>query len=108
MSSIIDFLCKCYKSTCFFVLFCVFINSYAQQLPLHNQYIYNPLIINPSFAGVPYVPYFNLTTKSQWIGFADGISTVSLSGNYPLSESQGIGGTIFQDNISHDSIYTFF
>jgi len=107
MSSIIDFLCKCYKSTYFFVLFCVFINSYAQQLPLHNQYIYNPLIINPSFAGVPYVPYFNLTTKSQWIGFADGISTVSLSGNYPLSESQGIGGTIFQDNTGAISITAF-
>ena len=25
--------------------------SFSQQLPLHNQYVYNPLVINPAFAG---------------------------------------------------------
>ena len=70
----------------------------GQQIPLHNQYIYNPLIINPSFVGVSAISSVNLTSRSQWIGFADGINTISLSGNYALSETQGVGGTLFQDN----------
>lgn len=70
----------------------------SQQIPLHNQYIYNPLIINPSFAGVSAISSVNLTSRSQWIGFADGINTISFSGNYALSEVHGVGGTLFQDN----------
>ena len=70
----------------------------SQQTPLHNQYIYNPLIINPSFAGVSAISSVNLTSRSQWIGFADGINTISFSGNYALSEIHGVGGTLFQDN----------
>ena len=80
---------------------CVFLIpnlTLSQQIPLHNQYIYNPLIINPSFAGVSAISSVNLTSRSQWIGFADGINTISFSGNYALSESQGVGGTVFQDN----------
>ena len=73
--------------------FCV-----SQQLPLHNQYIYNPIIINPAFAGVTSNSSICLSTRSQWIGFSDGINTLSLSGNYALTENQGVGGNLFQDN----------
>jgi len=78
--------------------------SFAQQMPLHNQYVYNPMIINPAFVGVSAVSNFHLITRSQWIGFSDGITTLSLSGNYALSETQGVGGTIFQDNTGAISI----
>lgn len=98
---------NCYK--CTLILFCLsFLLAYsplcAQQLPLHNQYIYNPLVINPAFAGVPAVSSLNLTTRSQWIGFADGITTSSFSGNYALTENQGIGACVFQDNTGAISI----
>ena len=51
--------------------------STAQQIPLHNQYVYNPLIINPAFAGVSAFSSFHLSTRSQWIGFSEGINTLS-------------------------------
>ena len=86
------------KSIFIIILFLFPIISLSQQLPLHNQYIYNPLIINPSFAGISGVSTLHLTTRSQWIGFSDGINTISFSGNYALSDNQGVGGTIFQDN----------
>ena len=73
-------------------------SSISQQLPLHNQYVYNPLIINPAFAGVPSFSTFHLTTRSQWIGFSEGINTTSFSANYALSDNQGVGGNLFQDN----------
>ena len=78
--------------------------SVSQQLPLHNQYVYNPLIINPAFAGVSSISSFHLTTRSQWIGFSEGINTLSFSGNYALSENQGVGGCVFQDNTGAISI----
>ena len=78
--------------------------SFSQQLPLHNQYIYNPLVINPAFAGVSGLSSVNLVTRSQWIGFSDGIRTLSLSGNYDITETQGVGGVLFQDNTGAISI----
>tara|TARA_B100000427_G_C15448112_1_gene568302 strand:+ start:292 stop:1206 length:915 start_codon:yes stop_codon:yes gene_type:complete len=71
---------------------------FSQQLPLHNQYIYNPIIINPAFAGVTGNSTICLSNRSQWIGFSDGIKTLSLSSNYALTETQGVGGHLFQDN----------
>ena len=91
----------CTKNTSIFLfyIFLLFSSvSFAQQLPLHNQYVYNPLIINPAFAGVSAVSSLHLSTRSQWIGFSEGISTLSFSGNYALSETQGVGGVLFQDN----------
>ena len=94
----INILIKKILSLIFFI-FCINTSSViAQQLPLHNQYVYNPLIINPAFAGVPYTPTISVSTRSQWIGFSEGISTLSLSGNYALTTSQGLGATLFQDN----------
>ena len=91
--------------TFFCVMFFLFPSiSTSQQLPLHNQYIYNPLIINPAFAGVSTVSSLHLSTRSQWIGFSEGINTLSFSGNYALSENQGVGGCLFQDNTGSISI----
>jgi len=83
-------------------LFCsvlfIHILSCGQQLPLHNQYVYNPIVINPAFAGVSALSHINLTNRNQWVGFADGIKTLSLSGNYALTDQHGVGGLLFQDN----------
>jgi len=79
-------------------------SSFSQQLPLHSQYVYNPLVINPSFVGVSANSNLHLTTRSQWIGFADGIRTISLSGNYALSETHGVGGVLFQDKTGAISV----
>tara|TARA_B100001142_G_scaffold324770_1_gene377084 strand:+ start:4527 stop:5477 length:951 start_codon:yes stop_codon:yes gene_type:complete len=97
-----------YKSHINYLLICLFISStwicLGQQLPLHNQYVYNPTIINPAFAGVSAVSHINLTTRSQWVGFSEGIKTTSLSGNHAFNENHGIGGVLFQDNTGAISI----
>jgi len=82
----------------FFVIFCISCYSFGQQLPLHNQYVYNPIVINPAFSGVSAISHISLTNRSQWVGFSDGITTLSLSGNYALNETHGVGGVLFQDN----------
>ena len=87
-----------------FSFYCLPFFLFSQQLPLHNQYVYNPLVINPAFPGVSSISNFHLTTRSQWVGFSDGIRTTSLSGNYILDDSQGVGGILFQDNTGAISI----
>lgn len=76
----------------------------SQQLPLHNQYVYNPMVINPAFVGVSAISHLNLTTRSQWVGFSEGIKTLSFSGNYALTENQGVGAAVFQDNTGAISV----
>ena len=102
---------KWIKKNIFQILFSIFLflflPSASQQIPLHNQYIYNPLIINPAFAGVSSNSTVSLTNKSQWIGFSEGINTISLSGNYMLDDNQGIGATLFQDNTGSIKITGF-
>jgi len=87
-----------------FGTFSIHILSFGQQLPLHNQYVYNPMVINPAFVGVSAVSHFNLTTRSQWVGFSEGIKTNTFSGNYALTDNQGVGGRIFQDGTGAISI----
>jgi type IX secretion system PorP/SprF family membrane protein len=40
----------------------------AQQLPLYSQYMFNPLVYNPSFAGNEGTSIINLTAREQWVG----------------------------------------
>ena len=55
----------------FFFLLFLSCFAYAQQLPLNSQYIYNPLVINPSFAGISESSSIVLMNRNQWAGFVD-------------------------------------
>lgn len=51
----------------------------AQQLPLHNQYISNPYLINPAVAGSDGYTSFFLTARNQWLGFNQAPATQTFS-----------------------------
>jgi len=51
----------------------------AQQLPLYNQYISNPYLINPAVAGSDGYTSFFLTARNQWLGFNQAPSTQTFS-----------------------------
>jgi type IX secretion system PorP/SprF family membrane protein len=53
--------------------------SFAQQLPLYNQYLYNKFLINPAHAGSDGYTSFNLTAREQWIGYSGAPRTYSIS-----------------------------
>jgi type IX secretion system PorP/SprF family membrane protein len=65
----------------FFLLF-VFVlvqTSYAQQLPLYSQYLYNKFLINPAHAGSDGYTSINITARDQWIGYSGAPRTYSIS-----------------------------
>ena len=53
--------------------------SFAQQLPLYSQYLYNKFLINPAHAGSDGFTSFNITAREQWIGYTGAPRTYSIS-----------------------------
>jgi len=64
-----------------YILFLVFIGqiSFAQQLPLYSQYLYNKYLINPAVAGSDGYTSINITAREQWVGLDGAPETFSLS-----------------------------
>jgi type IX secretion system PorP/SprF family membrane protein len=92
--------------------------SFAQQLPLYSQYLYNKFLINPAHAGSDGYTSYNITAREQWIGYSGAPRTYSLNfqtrilkRGYRLDQNTfnktvyrpkttgrvGLGGCIFSD-----------
>jgi type IX secretion system PorP/SprF family membrane protein len=53
--------------------------TFAQQLPIYSQYLYNKFLINPAVAGSDGYTSLNLTARKQWIGLPGSPQTFSFS-----------------------------
>ena len=73
---------------------------WAQQEPQYTQYMYNPSVINPGYAGsLGYGSLFSLY-RTQWIGLEGAPKTLNLSYHQPLENTNlGLGGNIVHDEI---------
>ena len=74
--------------------------SHAQQDPLSAQYLFNPFIFNPAYAGFSRDLTVLATNRKQWAGFNGSPVTMTVSGHIAMVENKmGLGLTILQDNI---------
>ena len=53
--------------------------SFAQQLPLYDQYLYNKFLIDPAQAGSDGYTSFNITAREQWVGYSGAPRTYSIN-----------------------------
>ncbi|MBL4709167.1 MAG: type IX secretion system membrane protein PorP/SprF [Flavobacteriales bacterium] len=84
--------------TLFFGLMVV--GVWAQQDPQFNQYFFNPLGINPAYAGSRGTLSAVAIHRSQWVGFEGAPSTESFSIHSPTrSKKMGLGLQILNDRI---------
>ncbi len=76
------------------------LSASAQQEPQYSQYMYNPSVINPAYAGsLGYGSLFSLY-RTQWIGLEGAPKTLNLSYHQPLENTNlGLGGNIVHDEI---------
>lgn len=82
--------------TILFVFTCFY--SKAQQDPLYNQYMFNPLVVNPAYAGSREAISAVLLHRSQWVGVQGAPNTQTLSVHSPLANGKvGLGATIIRD-----------
>ena len=73
--------------TCFFVLILSglpTVNCVGQQDALYSQYMFNPLVLNPAYAGSREALSMVLLHRSQWWGFDGAPSTQTFSAHTPL------------------------
>ncbi|MBS7253611.1 PorP/SprF family type IX secretion system membrane protein [Flavobacterium branchiicola] len=95
------------------LLTCNFMN--AQQDSQYTQYMYNPSLINPAYAGSRDVMSIFGLYRAQWIGLEGAPKTGAVSMHTPIENSNlGMGVSIFNDrigpsdetNLSADLSYT--
>lgn len=72
----------------------------AQQDPQYSQYMYNPIVINPAYAGNRGVASIMGLHRSQWVGLDGAPRTQTLSFHTPIAYSRvGLGFSIVNDEI---------
>jgi type IX secretion system PorP/SprF family membrane protein len=84
------------------ILFCQLIpfNIYGQLTPFTNQYVLNPLTINPAFAGNRGALNIAAFYRKQWVGIAGAPETTTLAVDAPmLDDKLGLGLIIMSDKI---------
>ncbi len=80
-------------------LFVFVLNSQAQQIQQYTQYITNPFIYNPAFAGYDNRPTLFATHRQQWLGIEGAPVTTNLIFHSPLGNKSpiAIGANINND-----------
>jgi type IX secretion system PorP/SprF family membrane protein len=74
--------------------------AFAQQDPLYAQYINNPLLINPAFAGSNKSWVTNIGYRRQWAGFDGSPTTLNFTSDIALVNNKvGAGLVVMQDRI---------
>lgn len=75
------------------------IQGFAQQSSVFNQYIFNPMTINPAYAGTKQWTSINSVYSAQWIGVDGAPSTQMISIEGAARESMGLGLQFINDRI---------
>lgn len=74
--------------------------SSAEQDPLYSQYINNPFVLNPAYAGFTKNLQTTLSYRQQWSGFEGSPKTINASGHLSLFDNRtGAGVMIVSDQI---------
>jgi len=72
----------------------------AQQEAQHSMYFFNPVLINPAYAGSQEAIQVTGTVRDQWTGLKGAPKTQVLSIHSPLkTENIGIGLTVLNDQL---------
>lgn len=73
----------------------------AQFNALQSQYMLNPVVINPAYAGVPGCLSTSLSYRRQWMGFEGAPETYAFTAHLPLRNRHfNTGLIVSQDNLA--------
>ncbi len=76
------------------------LEAFGQLTPLTNQYVLNPLSINPAYAGNRGVMNVAAFYRRQWVGIKGAPETMSLAADVPFSDDRmGLGLLVINDRI---------
>jgi type IX secretion system PorP/SprF family membrane protein len=67
----------CNRAIIFLSLLCIVLSSHAQQRPLQSLYMFDPLLINPAYAGDHVQLSATAIYRNQWVNFPGAPKTLS-------------------------------
>jgi len=84
------------------LLVCLGFCARAQQDPLYSQYMFNPLLLNPAYAGLNNNFNAMLGYRTQWTGLEGQPTTLNVSAHSSLVDNKvGAGFLLVQDRIGN-------
>jgi type IX secretion system PorP/SprF family membrane protein len=90
------------KKTILFTCCVISLSVSAQQDPLYSQYILNPLVINPAYAGLNNNFNAMVGYRTQWTGLEGQPTTINASAHTSLTNNKiGAGFLIVNDRIGN-------
>ena len=85
------------------VFVCVSAWAHAQQDPIYAQYLNNPYIINPAYAGSNNMGNAMLQYRTQWAGFAGNPVTANFNAHMSVFQNKmGLGMQVIQDKVGEN------
>lgn len=81
------------------------LSAFAQQDPLYSQYINNPFVINPAYAGFTNNLSTAVSYRQQWAGFEGSPQTLNANGHVSLFDNRMGAGLMFvSDQIGNSTV----
>ena len=75
----------------------IFIKTYGQQDVQFSEYMYNPIAINPAYAGTKEGFIMTGMVRMQWVGINDAPKSQAFSLHSPIFKNMGLGFTATND-----------
>ncbi len=73
---------------------------FGQQDPQYSQYMFNPMVINPAYAGSRGITNGSVVARKQWVGMNGAPSTQAFAFNTPTKKGRvGLGLQVIADQI---------
>lgn len=73
--------------------------SSGQELPVYNQYVFDPYLINPSYIGQSGFSEVNLVYRTQWTGIEDAPTTIGANFQYVANPRVSIGVNLYNQEV---------
>ena len=92
------------KKTFTFIVIAISISLHVhgQQDPLYSQYLNNPMVINPAYAGLNNNFNTSIAYRSQWGGFDGHPTTMNFNSHISLVDNRvGAGLLVVQDKLGN-------
>jgi len=92
----------------FILVFSISASLSAQNMPVHEQYMFDWMLVNPAFAGISEVTSVKMVHRDQWVGIDDAPRTSFLMFKHRLKgRAGGVGGYIYSDQNGPNSYNGF-
>ena len=92
------------KHLTFFYLLTISLFSIAQQDALYSQYMFNPMVLNPAYAGIHEMGMVTTTYRNQWTGIEGSPKTYAANLHTALPvPKMGAGITVAQERFGINS-----